>query len=92
MDIYAKIAVKIIAQQEDVIGPIALEQAKKVSGLSVDWPKREVVLNGNEGQILDALVDKYKRLFGQTAVHSCRQTAMEFIADLPKEKLPQFLS
>ncbi len=92
MDVYAKIAVKIIQHQEDIIGPIALEQAKKVTGLSVDWSKREVSLTGDEGKVLDALVNQYKVLFGQMAVHACRETAMEYVAELPKGKLPQFLS
>ncbi len=92
MDVYAKIAVKIIQHQEDIIGPIALEQAKKVAGLSVDWSKREVSLAGDEGAVLDALVNQYKLLFGQMAVHSCRDTAMEYVPDIPKGKLPRFLA
>jgi|GEM_PF-6037695 len=35
MDVYNEIATKIIERQEAVMGPIAVEQAKSVSGLEV---------------------------------------------------------
>ena len=40
--IFSEIAVKIIESQESIIGPIALQQAKKVSGLSLDWSHKTV--------------------------------------------------
>ena len=42
MDILSQIAEKIIKEQENIIGPVALEQAQKVPGLSVDIAKNKV--------------------------------------------------
>ena len=53
MDILAQVAQKIIQEQEKIIGPIALEQARKVEGLSVDWDKHEVKLSGDEKLVLE---------------------------------------
>ena len=52
MDIFAKIAEKIIREQEGIIGPVALEQAGKVPGLTLNWPKHEVVLVGDKKEIV----------------------------------------
>ena len=53
MDILGTIAEKIIQEQEKIIGPIALEQARKVQGLNVDMQKHEVKFTGNEKEILE---------------------------------------
>ena len=37
MDLFEQIVVKIIQQQEAIIGPIAVEQAKQVKKLKIDW-------------------------------------------------------
>ena len=42
MDPLAQVAERIIIEQEKIVGPIALEQARKVQGLFVDWTKHEV--------------------------------------------------
>ncbi len=92
MTIFAQVAQKIIKEQESIIGPIAREQAKKVPGLTLDEAKNEVTLVGNEKEILDVLVGKYADLFGKASVEVCRGAAKEFEAQIPKDKLPSFLS
>lgn len=64
MDIFGQIVGKIISQQESIIGPVALEQANKVKGLKVDWPKHEVAFDGNKTDIVEKLVEQYEGLFG----------------------------
>lgn len=91
MDIYSQIAEKIIKEQENVIGPIALEQAKKVPGLTINWDKHEVVISGNKKDIVDALVDKYKNLFGQASVEVCRDAVRGITSSVPKSDLPVLL-
>ena len=44
MDIFAQIARKIIEEQENIIGPVVLEQAKKVQGLRQAGMLREKLL------------------------------------------------
>ena len=91
MDVYAQIAVKIIEQQESIIGPVAIEQAKRVSGLKVDWGKKEVSISGNESSIIDKLVDQYKELFGQISVEVCKEAASSLVSQLPAGGTPQAL-
>jgi hypothetical protein len=91
MDVYAQIAEKIIAQQESIIGPVAIEQAKQVSGLAIDWPKHEIKISGDESAVIDKLVDKYKELFGQISVEVCKEAAAKLASQLPENELPKSL-
>jgi len=91
MDIFALLAEKIIEEQETIIGPIALEQARKVPGLKVDWQKHEVSLQGNKTQILSNLVDQYKALFGQASVEVCKEAVGRYRTQLSSDQLPQAL-
>ena len=91
MDIFALLAEKIIEEQENIIGPIALEQARKVPGLTVDWQQHKVSLEGNKTQILENLVDQYKGLFGQASVEVCKEAVGRYKAQFSPEQLPQTL-
>ena len=91
MDIFGKIAEKIIEEQEKIIGPIALEQARKVQGLSVNMQKQEVKFIGDEKQIIESLIEQYKHLFGQASVEVCKDAARSFITQLPKDQIPSQL-
>ncbi len=89
MSVYAQIAVKIIKEQESIIGPIALEQAKKVPGLSVDWSKGEVKITGNEQATIQNLVEQYQHLFGKTSVEVCKDAIKGL--SVPADSLPALL-
>ena len=91
MDILAQVAQKIIQEQEKIIGPIALEQAKKVEGLSVDWEKHEVKLAGDEKAILENLVKKYRSLFGRASVEVCKEALGSIPDKIPSTNLPDIL-
>lgn len=91
MDILAQIAQKIIQEQEKIIGPIALEQAKKVEGLSVDWDKHEVKLAGDEKSVLENLVKKYQSLFGRASVEVCKEAIGSISDKVPPNNLPDIL-
>lgn len=91
MNIYAQIAEKIIEEQENIIGPVALEQARKVQGLKVDWQKHEIELSGNETDILEKLVEQYKGLFGQASVEACKEAAGSLLTQIPQNKIPSLL-
>lgn len=91
MGVYAQIAEKIIAQQETIIGPVAVQQAEQVSGIKLDWAKHEVELTGNEPSVIDKLVGQYKALFGQLAVETCKEAAARDIAQLSPEQVPSTL-
>jgi len=91
MDVYAQIATKIIEQQQNIIGPVAIEQAKTVSGLKVDWDKHQVTVSGNQQSVIDKLVDQYKELFGKISVEVCKEAASKLISQLPADKQPSSL-
>lgn len=91
MDIFGQIAEKIISQQEGIIGPIALEQAKKVQGLRLDWQKHEVALDGNKTDIVEKLVEQYQGLFGRASVEACKDAVKALLTSVPKEQVPPLL-
>ena len=91
MDVYAQIAEKIIEQQENIIGPIAIERAKTVTGLKVNWDKHQVSVTGNEQAVIDKLVEQYKDLFGKISVEVCKEAASKLISQLPADKQPASL-
>jgi len=91
MDIFAQIAEKIIKEQETIIGPVALDQARKVSGLVINWEKHEVKLEGDKKEIVEKLVEQYEYLFGQASVEVCKDAVKSIISQVPKDQMPQFL-
>lgn len=90
-DIYSQIAVKIIAGQEAIIGPVAIEQAQQVKGLAIDWPKHEVTITGEKVSVIEDLIKKYRELFGQISVEVSKQAAAPLMNQLPANGLPETL-
>jgi hypothetical protein len=91
MDTYAKMVEKIIIAQEEIIGPVALEQAGKVSGLTVDWQKREIKFEGSKKDIIEKLVEKYKSLFGPASVEMCKDAVRAIASNMKTDELPESL-
>lgn len=91
MEVYGEIAAKIIAQQQTIIGPVAIEQAKSVSGLKVNWDKKEVTVTGNGPAVIDKLVSQYKELFGKISVEVCKEAASKLVSQLPADQQPASL-
>ena len=91
MDIFAKIAEKIIREQEGIIGPVALEQARKVSGLIINWEKHEVKIEGDKKEIVEKLVEQYEYLFGQASVEVCKDAVKGIISKIPQGQRPELL-
>jgi hypothetical protein len=91
MDIFGQIVEKIITEQEKIIGPIALEEASKVSGLKVDLQKRQIQFEGNEKDIVEKLVEKYRDFFGQASVEVCKEASRKILVGVSKENIPPLL-
>ncbi len=91
MDIYAKLVEKIIKEQETIIGPVALEQAQKVPGLSVDSNVAKISFTGDKKEIIEKLVKKYEELFGRTSIEVCKEAVRDLIPTASKDQLPQLL-
>jgi hypothetical protein len=91
MDVYVEIAKKIIKKQEDLIGPIAVEQAEQVPNLKIDWKANNVSINGNGPEVIDNLVQQYRNLFGQISIEVSKEAARPYISQLPPEQIPSLL-
>jgi len=82
---------KIIKEQEGIIGPVALEQARKVSGLSFDLKNHKVTFEGNKKEIIEKLVEQYEYLFGQASVEVCKDAVKSMLSKIPQGEIPQIL-
>jgi hypothetical protein len=91
MDIFSQIADKIIKEQEGIIGPIALEQAKKVPGIKFDDTSHSIAIEGDKKTALENLVRQYEKLFGSASIEVCRDAVKSIVADAPKNQIPQLL-
>ncbi len=89
--IFDQIAERIIEQQEAIIGPIAVDQAKLVGELKINWPQHEVDIEGSPQIAIDDLVAQYKELFGQIAVETCREAVANLLSQVPADQQPSSL-
>lgn len=90
-DLFDQIAEKIIEKQEAIIGPIAVERAKHVSKLKINWPQHDVDIEGNPQAAIDELIEQYKELFGQIAVQASKEAVASILSQLPADQLPKSL-
>jgi hypothetical protein len=87
-----QISLRIIKEQELIIGPVAWDEAKKVSGFHVvDQKTGEVSFDGDAKAVLDRLVSQYARLFGKASNEVCKEAVQDLIAGLPTEEIPTSL-
>ena len=90
MSLLQTMAIKIIQEQELIIGPIAWDEAKKVQGMTVLYEKREVTMQ-EEQAVVDRLVAQYERLFGRASREVCKEAVRDIIGDVPQDKVPAAL-
>lgn len=89
LSIFGQISIRIIKQQELIIGPIAWEEAKKVAGFHiVDQSAGKVNFDGDAKEVLNRLVSQYSRLFGQVSTEVCKEAVQDLIVELPPEDVP----
>ena len=83
----------IVKHQKLIIGPLALEQANKVSGLKIDnGDHLQVKLTSkNSKVILTELVKRYEQLFGRASVEVCRDAVREISPPVSITELPDIL-
>ncbi len=88
------IVIKIIKEQELIIGPLAWIEAAKVEGLVIlDSGKGEVEFNSeNQKEVVDRLVKQYERLFGRASHEVCRDAVRSLLADLAPAEIPSSLA
>ena len=90
MGIFEKIVVKIIKEQELIIGPLAWSEASKVSGIAVlDKNTMQVSISSPDPkEAVDQLVNQYQRLFGRASKEVCKDAVASIIADLAPADIP----
>lgn len=87
---FPQIVLRIIKEQESVIGPLAWDEARKVSGLTVQ-SHDSVSLSGNEKDIINRLVAQYAHLFGKASNEVCKEAVQDLIAEMPPAEIPSSL-
>jgi len=87
---FSQIAIRIIKEQEFIIGSLAWDEARKVQGLQVlDQKKGKINLqNGDTRIVIDKLVAQYERIFGRASHEVCRDAVRDIIAEMPSEGIP----
>lgn len=91
MSEYNQVAISIIKEQELIMGPIAWEQAGKVSGLRIDIVKHEANIEGDTKEVLEKLVAQYEKLFGRASREVCRDAVRPLLSQIPQEVIPTVL-
>jgi hypothetical protein len=91
MDAILQIPIRIIKEQELVIGPLAWDEARKVSGLTVDQAHSSVSFAGDGKDIINRLVAQYERLFGKASHEVCREAVQDIISKMPASDVPESL-
>lgn len=87
-----QVSVRIIKEQELIMGPVAWEEAKKVNGFKViNQQSGEVSFEGDPKDVLDRLVAQYSRLFGQVSVEVCKEAVQDLLVELPQDQIPTSL-
>jgi hypothetical protein len=91
MDTILKIPIRIIKEQELVIGPLAWDEARKVSGLTIDQEHNSVSFTGDSKDIINRLVAQYEKIFGKASHAVCKEAVQDIIAEIPPEQIPESL-
>jgi len=86
-----KIPIRIIHEQELVIGPLAWDEARKVSGLNIDQSHDSVSFGGDAKDIINRLVAQYERIFGKASHAVCHDAVKDLIAEMSPEEIPSSL-
>ncbi len=89
---FDQIAMKIVQEQELIIGPIAWQEAEKVSGLHVAPAHAGISIDVMEGgQVIDKLVGQYEHLFGRASREACRESVASLLTNLAPADIPSSL-
>ena len=88
MSDYTKMIRSIINQMENVIGPVATTQAKRVEGLVIN---KKISIKGKPQNAIKDLIERYKSLMGPVALTIAKKGAKPILEKNPKLKVPKEL-
>lgn len=90
MDPYVEAVSRIIKEQQSIIGPVAIDQANKVTGLSVGGIE-DIKITGIKKDVLGSLVNQYSKLFGKASIEVCKEAFEPFSDKIPSSDIPDIL-
>ncbi len=91
MNIFDQISIRMIKEQELIIGPLAWIEASKVPGLTVHEQGAVSIDSSNKQEVVNALVARYEGLFGRASREVCKHAVLGLIAGLKPEEIPSSL-
>lgn len=92
MDAYQEMAEAIIKKQILVLGQqIAIERAKKVSGIAMDESGNIQSIGGNGLDVVEKLIETYQELLGPAGLSFAKDAAEPIIKNNPGVSLPKSL-
>ena len=90
--IFSRISIRIIKEQENIIGPLAWDEAAKVEGLTVvSRTTPEVSFVGDPKKAINALVERYEKLFGRLSREVSREAVGDLTSEISAEDIPTSL-
>ena len=93
LTLFSQIVLRIIKEQELIIGPLAWDEARKVQGIEIiDMKKGEVNLTNNDPKsVINKLVAQYERIFGRASHAVCHDAVQDLIKKMSPEEIPSSL-
>lgn len=93
MNIYEQLGLKIIREQELLMGPVAWMEAGKVKNLHITDRKNGVISikEAEGGLVINSLVEQFSNLFGRAGREVCKEAVSILVADLQPAQVPSSL-
>jgi len=89
---YVKIISSVVRAQGQVMGSLAINEARKVPGLVFSNSDFEhIKISGEPNMVITGLVKQYERIFGTASVEVCKDAVKEIKPPILPESLPEIL-
>lgn len=85
---YVTIILKIVVEQELLMGPVAVDLAKNTPGIQLK-DHTDLNLNGDPKKILHNLIQGYQQVFGRTSIEVSKRAIKSM--NVSKDDLPEIL-
>jgi len=90
-DKFGQVVLRIVEHQTKLIGPLAVDLAKKAGGIEFSSEK-QVIIYGDPRKVLGNLVDQYKTIFGDLSVQVSRRAVKTLTIEFSAGELPEVLN
>jgi hypothetical protein len=85
---YENAVFRIIKEQSQIIGPLAIEIANSVDGLQViNIDSKEIHFQKDSKQIIHDLIQSYAQFFGKTSIEICKDIIRITCPEVPEEDM-----